>query len=232
MCYLFCVQVIDTGHDKIPYDYFENLSQRPKKMNTPSEVSETQDLQRLRQGDTEALRRLFDRHYPLLLGDIYAYLPDEDTCKDLAQDVFVELWRKREEIDIHTSLRAYLRRAAVNRALNRIKSNRRTVLEDTADWQDRADTSQRDIGQKHEQEHLETVLHRAIEQLPEKCRLVFSLSRFEHLSHREIADQLGISTKTIENQITKAMRLLREAMLAHRHLSPVVIWVLKWWGTG
>ncbi|MBL7798102.1 MAG: RNA polymerase sigma-70 factor [Saprospiraceae bacterium] len=201
-------------------------------MHTSSEISEAQDLQRLRQGDTQALRRLFDRHYPLLLGDIYAYLPDEDTCKDLAQEVFVELWRKREELDIHTSLRAYLRRAAVNRALNRIKSNRRTMLDDTADRQDQADTSQLDIDQKQEQERLETILHQAIGQLPEKCRLVFSLSRFEHMSHREIAEQLGISTKTIENQITKAMRLLREAMLEHRYLSPVVIWVLKWWGQG
>jgi len=230
--YLFCVQRIDTGLGEIPYDYFENLSPRPKKMNTPLEISEAQDLQGLRQGDTGALRRLFDRHYPLLLGDIHTYLPDEDTCKDLAQEVFVELWRKREELDIHTSLRAYLRRAAVNRALNRIKSNRRTVLDDTAGQQDRADTSPKDISQKQEQEHLEAALHRAIEQLPEKCRLVFSLSRFEHMSHREIAEQLGISTKTIENQITKAMRLLREAMLEHRYLSPVVIWILKWWGIG
>ncbi|MEQ1744501.1 MAG: RNA polymerase sigma-70 factor [Saprospiraceae bacterium] len=197
-----------------------------------TEVSEKYDLECLRGGDTEALRRLFDRHYPLLLGDLYNYLPDEETCKDLAQDVFVELWRKREALDIHTSLRAYLRRAAVNRALNHIKSNRRTVLEDSANWQDTADSSHRDIGLKHEQERMEDALHRAIGQLPEKCRLVFSLSRFEHMSHREIAEQLGISTKTIENQITKAMHLLREALRELRHLSPAVIWALKWWWIG
>ncbi|MBK6932798.1 MAG: sigma-70 family RNA polymerase sigma factor [Saprospirales bacterium] len=75
-------------------------------------------------------------------------------------------------------------------------------------------------------------LHQAISQLPEKCRLVFSLSRFEHLSHREISTRLGISVKTIENQITKAMRLLREAMIKHTHLSPVVILLLKWWWGG
>ncbi|MFN0015716.1 MAG: RNA polymerase sigma-70 factor [Saprospiraceae bacterium] len=200
-------------------------------MNNLTEVSEKQDLEHLRGGDTGALRRLFDLHFPLLLGDLYNYLPDEEACKDLAQDVFVELWRKRENLDIHTSLRAYLRRAAINRALNYIKSNRRTVLEDGAGWQDTADNSPLDIGHKHEQERMEDALHRAIGQLPEKCRLVFSLSRFEQMSHREIAEQLGISTKTIENQITKAMRLLREALHELRHLSPVVIWTLKYcWG--
>lgn len=196
--------------------------------NTP-DILEQQVLERLRQGDTAALRRLFDRYYPRLLSAVYAYIPDEETCKDLAQDVFVELWNKRETLDIHTSLGAYLRRAAVNRALNHIKVNRRTVLDESADRHDAADTSAQDIRHKNEQERLETVLHAAIERLPEKCRLVFSLSRFEHLSHREIAEQLGISVKTIENQITKAMRLLREAMLEHRHLSPVVILALKWW---
>jgi len=203
-----------------------------KNMDTSAEIAEQQELGRLRSGDTAALRRLFDQHYPRLLADVFSYLPDEETCKDIAQDVFVELWNKRASLDIHTSLRAYLRRAAINRALNFIKSNRRTVLEDTADWEDAADTAAHDIGRKKEQEHLETALHQAIDRLPEKCRIVFALSRFERLSHREIADQLGISVKTIENQITKAMRLLREAMLEHRHLSPAVIWVLNWWAVG
>lgn len=198
-------------------------------METSTNTSEQQDLARLRQGDTAALRRLFDQHYPRLLSAVYPYVSDEETCKDLAQDVFVELWNKRETLGIHTSLGAYLRRAVVNRALNYIKANRRTVLDESTDRHDVADTSAQDIRHKNEQERLETVLHAAIERLPEKCRLVFSLSRFEHLSHREIAEQLGISVKTIENQITKAMRLLREAMLEHRHLSPVVILALKWW---
>lgn len=201
-------------------------------MNVSSEISEQQDLEYLRHGDADALQRLFNRHYPLLLSDIYSYVADEDTCKDLAQDVFVELWRKRDVLDVHTSLRAYLRRAAINRALNYIKTNRRTVLEDTSEWQGTADTSLQEISNKNKQEHLETALHQAIDQLPEKCRIVFSLSRFEHLSHREIADKLGISVKTIENQITKAMRILRAAMQEYRQLSPAVIWALKWWWIG
>lgn len=196
-----------------------------------SDTSEQQWLLALRSGDEIALRRIFDRHYPLLIGDIYRIVPDEDSCQDLAQEVFVELWRKRSDLDIHTSLRAYLRRAAVNKALNFIKTNRRYVFDEPETLSNIADHSARDIHRKIEQETLEDALHAAIERLPDKCRAVFSLSRFEQMSHREIADKLGISVKTIENQITKAMKILREALVRHADLSPVVIWALKcWWG--
>jgi len=178
------------------------------------------------------LRAIFDQHYPLLLGDIHRYIPDEDTCQDLAQEVFVEFWRKRSVLEIHTSLRAYLRRAAINRALNFIKANRRTVLDAGDQWGEMADTDFEDLQLQGKQEDLEAALREAIEHLPEKCRLVFSLSRFEQMSHKEIAAELDISTKTIENQITKAMRLLREAMLKYSKLSSVVILALKWWWSG
>ncbi|GAB4491729.1 MAG: RNA polymerase sigma-70 factor [Saprospiraceae bacterium] len=201
-------------------------------MNSHPEISEQRWLAALKVGDESALRHIFDRHYPLLLGDIYRIVPDEHTCQDLAQEVFVELWRKRTELDIHTSLRAYLRRAAVNKALNYLKTSRRFLSDESDHFNCAADTSAQDIVQKKEQESLEAALHAAIETLPEKCRIVFSLSRFEQLSHREIADRLGISVKTIENQITKAMKMLREALVRHAELSPVVIWALKyWWGT-
>lgn len=192
----------------------------------PSADSSEQDwLIALRQGDESALRSIFDRHYPLLLNDVYRIVPDQDACQDLAQEVFVELWRKRSELDIHTSLRAYLRRAAVNRALTYLKNHRRLRFEGD-EWTDTADTSGADIRRKEEQETLEQALHRAIATLPEKCRVVFSLSRFEQFSHREIAEQLGISVKTIENQITKAMRMLRDALTNPSNLSSVVIWAI------
>jgi RNA polymerase sigma-70 factor, ECF subfamily len=186
-------------------------------------------LEALRDGDEKALQQLFDQHYPLLIGDIYRVLPDEDTCKDLAQEVFVELWRKRADLEIHTSLRAYLRRAAVNRALNHLKVQRRTVLEDSESFAEAPDDTLQETAMRENREHMEQALHAAIETLPEKCRAVFALSRFENLSHKEIAERLGISVKTIENQITKAMKVLREALTVLAVLSPVVISALKWY---
>ncbi|MBK6932799.1 MAG: sigma-70 family RNA polymerase sigma factor [Saprospirales bacterium] len=127
-------------------------------MEPTTDQSEKQWLADLRQGDAAALRRIFDRHYPLLLSDIYRYLPDEDTCKDLAQEVFVELWRKRSTLEIHSSLRAYLRRAAINRALNYLKANRRTVLDDPAGRPELADVLAVDTQAESEQDSLEARL--------------------------------------------------------------------------
>lgn len=191
------------------------------------ETPEQQLLSALRFGNEGALRQIFDRHYPLLLSDIYRLIPDESTCQDLAQELFVDFWNKRESLDIHTSLRAYLRRAAVNKSLNYLKANRRIQFDDTDDLGHLADDSVRETQLKNIQETLEDALHLAINGLPEKCRIVFNLSRFEQLTHREIAEKLGISVKTIENQITKAMKTLRDALAQHADLSPVVILLAK-----
>lgn len=186
-------------------------------------------LNALRNGDEQALRSIFDHYYKVMLNDAYRLVPDVGVCKDLVQDVFVELWRKRTAIDVHTSLGAYLRRAAVNRALNYLKANQALDFGAESELVNTADTAPQELEQREAQEVREAQLYRAIDQLPEKCRLVFAMSRFEQLSHKEIAERLDISVKTIENQITKAMKMLREALAQGAKLSPVVIWFLKWW---
>lgn len=192
---------------------------------------EQQWLTALAAGDESALRSIFDRYYATLLGDVDRIIPDEDTAKDIVQEVFVELWRKRAALDVHTSLRAYLRRAAVNRSLNFLKSKQRFIFTE----QDEGQLADQDpiVSALHQNtpqpENMETALHEAIQLLPEKCRLVFTLSKFEQMSHREIAEQLGISVKTIENQITKAMKMLRTYMMEYRNLSQMVILWLYWW---
>jgi RNA polymerase sigma-70 factor (ECF subfamily) len=192
---------------------------------------EQQWLAALAAGDEAALRSIFDRYYTVLLGDVDRIIPDESTAKDIVQEVFVELWRKRADIDVHTSLRAYLRRAAINRSLNFLKSKQRFLFSEHEDGhmaeQDPIVVALHDAAAQPE--NMESALHEAIRLLPEKCRLVFTLSKFEQMSHREIAEQLGISVKTIENQITKAMKMLRSYMLEYRNLSQVVIWGLYWW---
>ncbi|MEI6408079.1 MAG: RNA polymerase sigma-70 factor [Bacteroidota bacterium] len=199
-------------------------------MISSNDPMEQQWLTALKAGDEGVLRLIFNRHYPLLLGDVYKIIQDTDTAKDIAQEVFVELWRKRSSIDIHTSLRAYLRRAAVNRALNFIKSNRKYIFAEPDDGLSESPEAEAfEIEAVDSNTEMESVLRQAIEGLPEKCRLVFSLSRFEQMSHKEIAMQLDISVKTIENQITKAMKILREVMIKHREMSRIVILCLNWW---
>lgn len=180
---------------------------------------------RLKVGDETALRQLFDRHHRPLLLDAARLLHDADACQDLVQDAFADLWRRRAELDIQTSVGAYLRRMVINKTLNYLKSQRRFAYGDEQAWADASDMPVEPVVSGGGS--LEELLRRAIQALPEKCRLVFSLSRFEQMSNREIAGALGISVKTVENQMTKALRILRETLKNRPDLSCMVIYVLN-----
>lgn len=161
----------------------------------------------LRQGDEAAFDAVFRQwyaplcHYAARLTD-----GDMDEAEDLVQQVFVKIWEQRGRLDIAWSLKAYLYKTVHNAALNRLRAaNTRskyfdynaTQLENTSVQPD--DTS----GELAER------LQKALDLLPPQCRHVFELSRFEELKYREIADQLGISIKTVETQMGKALRILR-----------------------
>ena len=137
-------------------------------------------------------------------------LKDEHLAEDITQDVFLELWKKRDIRQINTALKAYLRRSVMNRCLNYIRDQKMAFEEEDKlpEWP----SSNSDALANMETGELEQSLQKAIEALPDRCRIVFNLSRFENLSYRQIADQLEISIKTVENQISKALRLLRQAV--------------------
>ncbi len=170
-----------------------------------------QELQELLTKDSEqAIVLIFQRYYSFLCQAVYKIIPDGNLVEDLAQEVFLELWRKREKLQVSTSLRAYLRRAAVNRALNYIRDQK--IRFDEEDRDAPLASSSPSAGQQMEAQELQAAIDLAIDNLPERCRVVFVLSRFEDMSYSEIAGQLGISVKTVENQISKALKLLREAL--------------------
>lgn len=153
---------------------------------------------------------IFRRHYSQVCRAVYRIIPQAETAEDIAQEVFLELWKRRDHLKISTSLTAYLRRAAVNRALNYLR-DQKIKWSDDAELPALSDGSP-DTSEKLEIAELQRMVDQYIDQLPEKCRLVFVLSRFESLSHAEIAAQLDISQKTVENQMTKALRFLRNAL--------------------
>jgi RNA polymerase sigma-70 factor (ECF subfamily) len=191
------------------------------------QIGDEQDAwMRLQQGDESGLRWLFDRYYKALVADAYRILKDADACQDMVQDAFAELWIRRQTLVIQYQVGGYLRRMVVNKALNYLKTSKRYQYGDEAAW---ADLKVEVSAQVKEDRHvaLEHIVQAAIEQLPEKCRLVFVLSRFEDKSNREIADALGISVKTVENQMTKALRVLRNILHHRPDLSCIFIYVLK-----
>jgi len=158
----------------------------------------------------QAAELLFKKFYSHVCYAVYRIIPDTTTSEDIAQDVFLEIWRKRETIEIKSSVKAYLKRAGVNKALNHIRSKKVNFEND--DSYEMKNLSIRDHGDDVEVQDLQAIIDQAIDSLPERCRIVFSLSRFEELSYKEIAAKLDISVKTVENQIGKALKILRTAV--------------------
>ena len=139
---------------------------------------------------------------------MYRILSDENLSEDIAQEVFYELWKKRHRINIQTSLKAYLKRAAVNKSLNYIR-DQKIKFEEVS----KAPVlSTKSHNAQLEAKELQEQINLAVNALPERCRIIFSLSRFEEMSYQEIANTLQISTKTVENQISKALKILRQAI--------------------
>lgn len=171
-------------------------------------------LSRIRKGDQKAFRVLFDRYYRELLGTAINLLKNEDRGKDVVQDVLLQIWKNRAKLEIRTSMGAYLKRSVINRSLNQIKYQKAFVDEEILHEKPQS-ASDSPVEQMAYQE-LEVALKAALDSLPERCRLVFVMKRLEGMSHKEISDTLGISPKTIENQMTKALKALRKALQRYR----------------
>ena len=133
---------------------------------------------------------------------------------------------KRASLNVKGELKPYLRRAVVNRAIDVWRSKK-----SSGTWEEVSEITQASgeasVQQQLEGAELQQAINVAIDSLPERCRQVFALSRFENLSHKEISQQLDISVKTIENQMTKALRIIRVALAEHG-LKGIIIWMLNW----
>lgn len=159
------------------------------------------------QDQSKAIEVLFRNYYSYVCNVLYPVLKDKDQIEDIAQDVFHDLWKKRSSLQIKTSLSAYLKRAAINKALNHIRGQR-MKFDDNQElplFKSKEVSSQK----KLEANELEELIKKSIDELPERCRIIFSLSRHQKLTYNEIAAKLDISVKTVENQISKALKTLR-----------------------
>lgn len=167
-------------------------------------------LERVRAGNEAAYDEVFRNWYPTLVRVAAALVKDSDAAEEVAQDVMHELWRRRETLDPEASLRAYLLRSVRNRALNQLRHLR--VRRDTeADVEALYDTPLT-ADQPLAAQELAEAVQEAFGELPPRCREVFELSRVHGLKYAEIAESLGISQKTVEAQMGKALRVMRERL--------------------
>lgn len=144
-----------------------------------------------------------------------------DEAEETVQNMFFNLWGKREQLEI-SSVKAYCYRAVHNECLNKIKHGK-IKMSYAEDYKKIADQKQDSPAKILHAKELSAQIQEAIESLPEQCQAVFRLSRFEHLKYSEIAEQLGISVKTVENHMGKALKLLREKL---KDYLPLLIWLI------
>lgn len=164
----------------------------------------------IRFGDEAAFGQVFREFHAPLCRYALGIVGDPENAEEVVQDVFLRIWEKRETLRITVSLKSYLYRAVHNGCINQIESNKKKVRLDEAPMKIVHQAGQPDPG--IQQKELEQAIGRAIGSLPEQCRRVFELSRFEKLKYSEIAGVLGISVKTVENQMGKALRVMRERL--------------------
>ena len=155
---------------------------------------------------SKGIELIFKQYYEVLCRTAVRITKEQNLAEDIVQEVLFELYKKREQVKIE-SLIGYLKRSVYNRSLNKVKASRDFVDSDEVSYE----LSDNDINSQEtlEYQELESFIHSVIDGLPEKCRLVFVLNRFEQLSYKEVADKLDISVKTVENQMSKALRILR-----------------------
>lgn len=175
-------------------------------------------ISRVREGDREAFDQLCRKYYPMLVSYARLFLKD-DWAEDVVQDVLYNVWQRRDTLDDSNSLYKYLLRSVYNRSLNYLDKNKRA-----SDYRNYYQERIASMGsayyapdnspviQKLYTDDLRASLDAAIEALPPKCREVFRLSYIEDLSNREISEQLGISTRTVENHMYSALKQLRRKL--------------------
>lgn len=164
----------------------------------------------IKDGDKAAFKILFERHYKSLLATALNLLKDMGSAKDVTQDVFLKLWNKRETLNIPSPPIAYLKRAVINQSLNKIKAKKRFVQEKEIVEKSSQETSASEL---LEAQDVATALNKTLATLPERCRVIFVMRRLEGMRVKAIAEALDISPKTVENQLTKALKILKAAML-------------------
>jgi RNA polymerase sigma-70 factor, ECF subfamily len=190
----------------------EAVLKPPEFQSLTMEWNEDRMIASLAERDEQAFERVFKTHFKNLHAYACTMISDEMLSEELVQDIFFRLWERPEKLNISGSIASYLYRSVHNACLNHLKHMKvRSKYELHAIHQQKNETDT--ASKKVLLKELETKLHTALQELPEQCRTIFQLSRFEELKYREIADILEISPKTVENQMGKALKLLRVKLI-------------------
>ena len=186
--------------------------------------NDSEALLRMADGSIDAYRFLFDQHFADLCNFLLIYLHSKELSEEIALEIFTYIWEKRETLQIKATFKSFLFASAKNRAISHYRKEHKnmfTSLEVSEPAPDENSNSQ------HLMENLELreIIEAAIERIPWKSRQIYRMAWEENLSHKEIAEQLGLSPKTVENHVGIALRKLRESLSPY-YRQIFMIWLM------
>lgn len=182
----------------------------------------------LRKGDKKIFEEVYRLYYSPLCFYCLRYMGDMEEAKEVVQSIFLNLWIRRKEIEISTSIKAYLYKAVQNYSLNQLQQEK--IKQKYMIRKAHFPLQNSENGElKMEEEELRKVIKSAILKLPEKRREIFELSRFENMKYTQIAERLTISVKTVEAQMSKSLEYLRKVL---KEYLPVILIQWVWLVSG
>ncbi len=165
----------------------------------------------LRNGNIDSYCLCYDMYFKVLCSYANSIVRDPVMSEEVVQNLFLEIWQNREKLPEHASLRAYLLTAVRNDCLDHLK-HLKIHKKYAEDYLKTNQDQYEDIFDDLVERDLQVFIQAAIDKLSDRCREVFMLSRFNYLSYKEISEKLGTSVKTVENQISTALRILRSEL--------------------
>lgn len=188
------------------------------------ELSELRLIDLVTEGSEMAFEKFFKTYFKSLHAYAFVMLQDEIMAEEVVQQVFYRIWEKKEQFRVHTSVKAFLYKTVYNECLNYLKHQKHKANhQNYVLYANRSQVSNENAAMRVELNELETQLKKAMNELPEQCRTIFYMSRFDELKYREIATQMGLSIKTIEAQMGKALKVLRKKLA---DFLPLIIWLI------
>lgn len=165
----------------------------------------------IRKGDEEAFEYLFKKYYLPLTRFAWRYVQSKAVAEELIQELFTILWEKREEWDANITIRPYLYKSAKNLALNYLKHQEVQERFDHK-WEQMKENQEIEFHDKIREKQIRTAIAKAIEELPPRSKMTYKLHRYDGLTYQEIAEVMDVSVKTVESQMTRTLKILRERL--------------------
>lgn len=174
-------------------------------------IHDSARIKAIKKGNIKEYELLFREFYQPLIAYAFSLVKSEADAEEIVQDIFYGIWKNKESLEIHTSFSAYLYKAVYNNCLQLFRKEKRKLefQQNNADWMLNENMNPGEVLQYNE---LKDKINRAVDELPENCKIIFKLNRFQGLKYSEIALKLAISVKTVEANMTKALKHIRRQM--------------------